>query len=162
MIFDDIDLDLLDRTNPSEELIKESKRRFGTTDSCDKAGWILPDGTMLDFGWATNKVYYKSHADVGEVILMSHSANATITYFQRRANALRYVLRNNTHNIDFSCYNKPTENQWSAIERCFLKTPGQFYYDISKKGYVLSSGSSLSTSIHLNRIRKSFDILCSE
>lgn len=53
-----------------KELIDKAKEVFGTTDECDRAGYILPDGKMLDFGipdMKERKGRYLDHSEVWQV-----------------------------------------------------------------------------------------------
>lgn len=152
----------LDRANPPDFLISEAKRIFGTTSSCDDAGWILPDGSLLPL--VRHKLGTTAfHSDVGEAITggkdISYSATVTTRYFQRRANAIRYAFQRD-HHIDISCYNQPTERQWQTIERCLIDKPGIFFYDIVMKDGSVFSGRGMSIPQHFSRLRKTFEKVC--
>ena len=52
-------------------LFSRAKKEFGTTDSSTEAGWILPDGSMLDFSGkregGSPGVRHMDHREVGRV-----------------------------------------------------------------------------------------------
>ncbi len=51
-----------------KELINKAKEIFGITDNCNRVGYILPDGEMLDFGNPDRKEggRYREHSDIWE------------------------------------------------------------------------------------------------
>ena len=56
-----------------KKLIDKAKEIFGITDECKRAGYILPDGEMLDFGnpdSQRNRGYrYREHSDIWEAYM---------------------------------------------------------------------------------------------
>ena len=54
-----------------QKLIDKAKEVFGTTESCGRAGYILPDGEMLDFGDPVRKddikYRYLDHSEILQV-----------------------------------------------------------------------------------------------
>ena len=55
-----------------KKLIDKAKEIFGTTEHCSRAGYILPDGEMLDFGNPDRKhngggIRYQDHSEVWQV-----------------------------------------------------------------------------------------------
>ncbi len=52
-----------------KKLIDKAKEIFGITESCSRAGYILPNGEMLDFGNPDriNGGHYRTHSDIWEV-----------------------------------------------------------------------------------------------
>ncbi len=52
-----------------KKLIDKAKEIFGTTENCKRAGYILPDGEMLDFGHPNRDYEYRflDHSEVLQV-----------------------------------------------------------------------------------------------
>lgn len=147
---EDIDLPALDKLNSKKDLESKSIRNFGTTENCFNVGWILDDGTMLDFGgrpWGLlSDLRYIDHAEIGSVIEGDEDIRTNhqrLQYFQYRTGAIRYHLSKKQNGIDLSCHNEPTHEQWQRMRECFLENrPEKIYYDIyDRDGYRLDSGT---------------------
>jgi len=112
-------------TNDKEKLVETAKLVFGTTDSCERAGFILPDGSMLDFGNPDNKnekQRYMDHSDIWQVFDDDYAAKKKridnlVADFVDNAEAVRVLSSRGIYALELPWTNV-TKEQWEKIEDC--------------------------------------------
>jgi hypothetical protein len=87
----------LDRGNPeAAKTIQKAIRKFGTTEDHREAGWVLPNGRMLDFsgraqGSSEYGVRYMDHREVGDVFPEGITGTQAMIAFEKLG-ALRFSM----------------------------------------------------------------------
>jgi len=139
-----------------DKLINKAKEIFGTTESCKRAGYILPDGEMLDFGNPDprgivkdkyNEHRYQDHSEVWQVyshfpeiktINPEKKGQCFVSNYNdqwlKETGAIRF---NNAHyNMNGEMFqpHTPTKKQLEALEFCSCTTPqnGKIIMEFSK------------------------------
>ena len=143
--------------NTKDELIKRAIDHFGLTDYCQEAGFILDDGSMLDFSGksegAPAGTRWRDHREITfifdiEVEQQLETLDRTdlMTLFMERTNAIRYSMnktKRGTYDliIDLETFHSPTRQQQRRLEQCCLDNPDRnIIYDIyGKNGRILIS-----------------------
>lgn len=87
--------------NPEDsvkDLIEECKAHFGTTKDPTMAGYILPDGSMLDFGRQRRYEMIKPHGAIAQCLpeYGEISYDDAIIHFMRETGALRMAVNPDT------------------------------------------------------------------
>lgn len=108
-----------------EKLVQSAKFLFGTTDSCERAGFILPDGSMLDFGNPDNKNdknRYLDHSDIWQVFDDDYNSKIEgtdnlVADFVDHAEAVRVLSSKGIYALELPWTNV-TKEQWNKIEDC--------------------------------------------
>jgi len=111
-----------------KELIKNAKKTFGLTNSCSRAGYILPDGSMIDFGdpydknrdertfehWMIGKALKEDYPTTAEEM---NDLNLAIGEFVERTNSIRAIGGGTVYGVDLP-YEEVTREQWNRVEDC--------------------------------------------
>ena len=128
----------IEETKQSKQYLNVAKEKYGITDDYKKAGWILPEGEMLDFSTkdpisgsfkvGTN-LYHRNHSDIGQVV--GYGGNP-VRDFQREG-AIRFASYTNNGSvaasIDVSA--EYTNKQWFKLKNAvFQNGSSWFAYDI--------------------------------
>lgn len=113
----------------SEDKIKSdntiAKEAFGTTEDINLAGYILTDGTMLDFSY-DHWMRDRDHREIAGPLNINteDSASAGLIQFVNYGN-----IRVLYHGLEMS--KRPNQKQYSAIARFVRTSPKGYYIDIS-------------------------------
>jgi hypothetical protein len=122
----------IDPEMSSDDPIERAITTFGLTDSFNEAGYILPDGRMLDFsgkregGTPGNRAY--DHRDIGRVLGIGGSE--ALWEFMSRTGAIRSLPETG----DLTIAKKPTSQQLYRIEEWadwFVHTKGTIGVEIT-------------------------------
>lgn len=112
------------RRGVDSELVERAVETFGVTNNPEEAGYILPDGRMLDFSgrhWGLSDAEARGqrqvdHVDVGEVEGVDSSDRSGGIYdFMARSGAMRFDLASGIASIAGT----PTARQLSVLGRSF-------------------------------------------
>jgi hypothetical protein len=120
----------LAKLNPKEKAVKAIIKDFGETFDCREAGYVLEDGTMLDFsgkkdgGEAHTRSY--DHRDVARVLETgekSVSGTQAMIFMEKHVNAIRFGCygtwaRGHDVIVSLNTYQKPTDEQFKKVEQC--------------------------------------------
>jgi len=131
------------------------RERFGATRDCREGGFILSDGSMLDF---SGKTAYESDdpSDWGRVVRPENAGRHNVDhreisfclgskaagydpifFFQNRANAVRFFADGDL-DVHFDVGESPTVRQWDTIERC--ADGRKIFYDVYHDQTRLDAG----------------------
>lgn len=170
--------------NSERLLTMRSKSMFGVTDSCRRAGFILRDGSMLDFGEGRGLGRVRDHSDVTHII--QHPTGLKYTDYEVKFNPLYFFMEATgavrfhtdigfaTHDVMTMSTKKVTTAQWKTLNKCCregLTTDRNFeikkriYYDVSSsemdptKGWVNSGYVPVTNSctVAMSRLKKGLE-----
>lgn len=118
---------------------KKALKAFKTTTNFNEAGYLLPDGKLLNFSGGERNHRYRDHREIGEIYEATQGAEA-LNRFLSDGN-IRIMAE--SPGIDLASGVEPTAEQYAAIRR-FVKSHGtqesQFFVDFSDvDGYKAGS-----------------------
>ena len=109
---------------------KKALKAFKTTINFNEAGYLLPDGKMLNFSGGERNHRYRDHREIGEIYEATQGA-AALNRFLNDGN-IRVMAE--SPGIDIASGTEPTKEQYLAIRR-FINAngvkDGQFFVDFS-------------------------------
>jgi len=119
----------LSEDEKKQVLEKRAKERYGTTVDSKKGGFILSDGTMLDFSGGKphrtvdhhtiGGLYYDPHTESKDVPIAAHEDS--LVDFMKSTGAIR--MHGGTSgewlDVEVNTTKKPTDAQWNTIKREF-------------------------------------------
>lgn len=119
------------------DIFQKAKQHFGTTSDFQETGYILPDGTMLDFSDKQNGglpgMRLLDHREVAEILDLPQT-EALIVFMN--SGCIRVMPE--CPGLDISIY--PTEKQIDVIRRFVDYYRGDVCIDISdKKGNIVTT-----------------------
>lgn len=130
---------------------KKSIKVFKTTSNFNEAGYLLPDGKLLDFSGGERNHRYRDHREIGE-IYEATNGTAALNRFLRDGN-IRVMAE--SPGIDLASLVEPTSEQYSAIRR-FINShglrEGQFFVDFSDAEGRRSGNYSYAGRVSADRI----------
>lgn len=104
-----------------EKLKKKAIERYGLTDNCRRAGFILDDGKMLDFGKGDEKYRVTEHETIGTIDPSNMASGLTgINRFIDKTESIRISTlgKSNIYGIP----KQLTKKQEDKIEDCICQT----------------------------------------
>lgn len=111
---------------------KKAIKEFHYTANFNEAGYLLPNGKMLDFSGGERNNRYRDHREIGAIYEATQGA-AALNRFMNDGN-IRIMAE--SPGIDLASGVEPTSEQYSAIRR-FINSNGRdegmFYVDFSDK-----------------------------
>jgi hypothetical protein len=163
------------RITPEKNKLNElAKQEFGVTDNCYRAGYILEDGSMLDFGDEKNKAenerkwdhetiwaLYGEHTGLKpEKIFKNSYRNNHIYDFMKNTNAIRLSCKKGTPlGAEILKGNNITKKQWETLEYCScIAEPPSFILDIAECKKDSISFKTLETHNEKDQIKLVKDI----
>ena len=109
---------------------KKALRSFKTTTNFNEAGYLLPDGKMLNFSGGERNHRYRDHREIGEI----YEATQGTAALNRFLNDGNIRIMAESPGIDLASGVEPTKEQYAAIKR-FVNAngvkDGQFFVDFS-------------------------------
>lgn len=122
----------------NQNLINKAIEKFGLTDDFLEAGFILPDGTMLDFsgknigGIAGKRAL--DHRDITTIDDDLKSGTNGMEEFMDMTNSIRYELRADQHGINtqIQFYDLPTSKQLRTLKDSIEISGGDVNLDMQK------------------------------
>ncbi len=107
--------------NPGRSVLDRAIARYGLTDYWPAAGYILPDGSMLDFSHGTGR-RVEDHRNVGVLLTgrRAMSGSEVLDWFMRLTGAIRFM----PESILFDAITEPTRAQLDRIEE-IVETSGR-------------------------------------
>ena len=138
----------LAQLNKKSNLVDRAKRKFGVTPNCQEAGFILENGSMLDFtnrkGGNRSGIHRHEHEEVKEIIKSKDPLFSTdaIAFFQKHANALRFGVTQYSDDghselmVQIEADQKPTKAQFGTLVKCCINLhAGSVFYDVYEGGF---------------------------
>ena len=140
----------LAQLNKKSNMVARAKRKFGLTPNCQEAGFILDNGTMLDFtnrkGGNRSGIKTHEHEDIAEILKSKAGdplfSTDAIAFFQKHANALRFgVVQYSTTGksdvfVQIEEEQKPTKAQFHTLVKCCTNlNTANIAYDVYKGGF---------------------------
>ena len=125
----------------NRELETAAIEEFGTTDDPREAGYILQDGTMLDFsgkveGGSPGTRSY-DHRQIGS-IMDDLSGYDSLVEFASKTGSIRASISGNSMIIDI--YGPITRSQFEQLQDASFYGVEEIYYDITRNGTNVDSG----------------------
>ncbi len=126
-----ISLTELKKRNPKTKLFKKAKKQFGTTPDYREAGYILPDGKLLDLSGknigGTPFTRSLDHREISRALNTGGkgiSGDKSMDFFERQG-ALRFsfiparpsLKESSSMNISLNTFQKPNEKQIQILRR---------------------------------------------
>lgn len=109
---------------------RKALRAFKTTRNFNEAGYLLPDGKMLDFSGGERNHRYRDHREIGEIYEATQGANA----LNRFLNDGNIRIMAESPGVDISANGEPTAEQYAAIRKFVMShgtDKGKFFVDFS-------------------------------
>ena len=136
-------IEKIDAQGVTESLDEQAVVHFGTTYSPKLAGFILPDGQMLDFSAGQGR-RCMDHRDVSELYenfeedesSIEKSGTDYLIDFMHKTGAIRVDFE--SHLIDIDIAHSPTEEQYQKLVY-FIDRGGETSLDLSDRGLVVAS-----------------------
>jgi len=119
-----------------KSILEKSKAKFGLTEDILEAGYILGDGSMLNFSGGFEGERNLDHREVIEFYgkhVGSGYENKYLPIFQREANAIRISESEGSLSIQLNIGQNPTDAQWLKIGQLLRDAGGDLYFDIYDK-----------------------------
>ena len=117
----------------AEYFRKKALKAFKTTTNFNEAGYMLPDGKLLNFSGGERNHRYRDHREIGE-IYEATNGTAALNRFLNDGN-IRIMAE--SPGIDLASGVEPTREQYAALRK-FINTngvaDGQFFVDFSGTG----------------------------
>ena len=114
----------------AEYFRKKALKAFKTTTNFNEAGYMLPDGKLLNFSGGERNNRYRDHREIGEIYEATQGV-AALNRFMRDGN-IRIMAE--SPGIDLTSVVEPTKEQYAALRK-FINTngsaEGQFFVDFS-------------------------------
>jgi len=148
----------LPQNPPESNLVQKAVNHFGVTDNPREAGYILPDGRLLDFSGRHYAVGYKDKKPIeGKPDYLANQRNVDhrevydvvgkggvegMTIMENEGNMIRINPSSEIADfgVSFNVEQHPTDAQWRAISNIQRRFGGVIIYDIYKGGNHLESG----------------------
>lgn len=109
---------------------KMAIKQFGTTSRFQNAGYMMPDGRMLDFsGGSGTRIF--DHRDIGQLFALEQGKEA-LTRFVNQGN-IRILASKNDGGVNLSGVSEPTQSQYKMIKEMIRQYPNGFHIDIDDK-----------------------------
>ena len=109
---------------------KKALKAFKTTTNFNEAGYLLPDGKLLNFSGGERNHRYRDHREIGEIYEATNGVDA----LNRFLNDGNIRIMAESPGIDLASGVDPTKEQYAAIRR-FINAngmkAGQFFVDFS-------------------------------
>jgi len=124
------------KRHPKKTIVERAKEKFGLTEDILEAGYILGDGSMLNFNGGFEGDRCLDHSEVIELYdkhVGSGYEGKYMPLFQREANAIRISESEGNLAIQLNIGQKPTDTQWLKIGRLLRGGGGDLYFDIYNK-----------------------------
>ncbi|MHA1289701.1 MAG: hypothetical protein ACTSPB_20145 [Candidatus Thorarchaeota archaeon] len=121
------------------ELIEKALEIFGVTNDCNQAGFILPDGKLLNMK-SKHEGTRVDHSIIGKIY--EEEATQVARQFVSDTGAIRLHHAPNTTFVEIDKRNKPTFEQIESIRICACRQglePHRIVYDIYE-GEEIDSG----------------------
>lgn len=109
---------------------RKALRAFKTTRNFNEAGYLLPNGKMLDFSGGERNHRYRDHREIGEIYEATQGANA----LNRFLNDGNIRIMAESPGVDISSNAEPTAEQYAAIRKFVMShgtDKGKFFVDFS-------------------------------
>ena len=97
---------------------------FGLTRDFRVAGYMLPDGTLLDFSGGAQGQRYQDHREIQD-ILQSSGTDAMIEFMKQGA------IRLSPESGGIDLYKEPTDNQYRELLKYFEYFDGEVIVEIN-------------------------------
>jgi hypothetical protein len=114
----------------AEYFRKKALKAFKTTTNFNEAGYMLPDGKLLNFSGGERNHRYRDHREIGE-IYEATNGTAALNRFLSDGN-IRIMAE--SPGIDLAAGVEPTKEQYAALRRFIYSNgvvEGQFFIDFS-------------------------------
>lgn len=123
-----IDKEEKQHRNP-EESIKQAKKELGLTNNFKEAGYMLQDGSLLDFSGRSqgSNAYNQRTMDHREINQFGYDMNEFIDLGN---------IRMQPESNGFELMKEPTEQQYKKLKEYIDKANGEVYIDIYKNGHM--------------------------
>ena len=126
-------------------IVKKAKEKFGLTENILEAGYVLDDGSLLNFSGGDEAERNLDHRKVIELYgkhIGSGYEDKYMPFFQIDANAIRISESEGSLSIQLNIGQSPTDTQWLKIGKLFRESNEDLYFDIyDKRGKkILDSG----------------------
>lgn len=110
-----------------EEAIKQAKKTLGLTDNFNEAGYMLQDGSLLDFSGRSqgSNAYNQRTIDHREINEFGYDMNEFIDLGN---------IRLQPESNGFELMKEPTEQQYNKLKEYINKSNGEVFIDIYKNG----------------------------
>ena len=107
-------------------IFNRAKEHFGTTEDPEKAGFILPDGSMLDFSNPEEENYKRRWYDHSKILLVGISQREFV-----EIGAVRIDITLSGQSFDFQLYKPLTISQKRSLSRIIKDYQPHIFVDIS-------------------------------
>lgn len=149
-----------------EQLFSRAKEHFGTTNNYKETGWILPDGSMLDFSGkkeAASRIGKRGydHRKIASILSEGAEGGEALFFFEK-AGALRfsYIDRGNLA-VSLDVNADLTEAQWKQLRKVVALNSGvgsYLEYDFDDDSKTLYSDYFKDiVSFDVYRLKKKFE-----
>ena len=130
---------------------KKALKAFKTTTNYNEAGYMLPDGKMLNFSGGERNHRYRDHREIGEIYEATNGA-AALNRFLSDGN-IRIMAE--SPGIDIASGVEPTKEQYAAIKR-FVNANGvkdrKFFVDFSHADGRRAGNYSYEGAVNADRV----------
>lgn len=145
-----------------KSILEKAKAKFGLTEDILEAGYVLDDGSMLNFSGGFEGERNLDHREVIEFYgkhIGSGYENKYMPIFQKEANAIRISESEGNLSIQLNIGQNPTDAQWLKIGQLLKEGGGDLYFDIYNKTgkKIIDAGKTRS----LYKIRAKMEYLSS-
>lgn len=116
--------------SPSEYFRRKAVKAFKTTTNFNEAGYLLPDGKLLNFSGGERNHRYRDHREIGEIYEATNGA-AAMNRFLADGN-IRIMAE--SPGVDLPAGVEPTREQYAALRRFISNNgvqDGRFFVDFS-------------------------------
>lgn len=119
------------------DLIQKAKKYFGTTEDIKKAGFLLPDGTFLDFSMGEE---YKWFDHRGIKNIFPEKQEQPVETFLKATGSLRFAPASRELNFEKVSSKPITEAQWQKIKSILKSDKMKEYvnFDVHYPSYTKS------------------------
>jgi hypothetical protein len=135
----------------AEYFREKALKAFKTTTNFNEAGYLLPDGKLLNFSGGERNHRYRDHREIGEIYEATQGASA-LNRFMSDGN-IRIMAE--SPGVDITSGIEPTKEQYNALWK-FIKTngvkDGKFFVDFSDKEGHRAGNYSYNGRINADRI----------
>ncbi|MDP2921311.1 MAG: hypothetical protein Q8O12_02930 [Candidatus Omnitrophota bacterium] len=126
-------------------IVEKAKEKFGLTEDILEAGYVLDDGSLLNFSGGDESERNLDHRKVIELYgkhIGSGYEDKYMPFFQIEANAIRISESEGNLSMQLNIGQNPTNAQWLKIVQLLREGGGDLYFDIyGKRGKrILDSG----------------------